>query len=73
MNAYIAFGIFAALAIAACVFVFTAYRKGLSDGLEINKHNRLKETVAVQKKAVKDAGEIDDKSIAEQLKKMRDF
>lgn len=73
MNAYVVLGIVFVIAVAACVCVFAAYRKGLSDGLEITKHSKLKEPAAVQKKAAKDESEVDDKSITAQLKKMRDF
>ena len=73
MNIYVALGTIVALAVSACVCVFKAYRKGLSDGLEIGSTKQLKETVAVKKKEKAIVDEIDADAIISQIDKMSKF
>lgn len=73
MNGYIVLGLITALLIAACICVYKAYRKGLRDGLDVGRTNRMKDPVVVQKKDKQAVEEVESKNLLEQLDKLSKY
>lgn len=73
MEIYIALGLIIAVLIAAGICVYAAYRKGLRDGLDIGRTNRMRDPVVKRAEEKQAVEKVEGDSLVTQISTMFKF